>query len=70
MTPEELVQVAVLEVFHGDEVGLAVAAAHAEHAGDVGVLEDGEEAHLPDELGPVGRRKRLATERPHVEAES
>ncbi len=51
VSPEELVQVAVLQVLHGDEVGPLVAA-HGEHAGDVGVLQHGEKANLADEVGP------------------
>ena len=45
-----LAEVAVLEVLHGDEVVLVGRGAHAEHARDVGVLQDGEQSHLPDEV--------------------
>ena len=45
-----LAEVAVLEVLHGDEVVLVGRGAHAEHARDVGVLQDREQPHLADEV--------------------
>lgn len=53
---EELVEIAVLQVLHGHEVGL-LSGAETQDSGDVGVFQHGEQADLANKLRPGNKKK-------------
>lgn len=53
---EELTEIAVLEVLHDHAEGL-LAAAGAQHPGDVAVLEGRQDPHVPLEIQPAGQSR-------------
>ena len=56
MAAEELVEVAVLEILDRNEERL-LDGAEPEYAGDVGVLENGEEPHFSDKFSPEKKER-------------